>query len=206
MRCCSVCPDVIQQLAIYELLLMPSTADTIANLLFHAPKTCSLSGCSTHPSHPTERAIHFKQIYTDQHVGNVSDFRPAVECTDRYSRLKTETTIIEDHEQVTPSIKDERPIKVPKPQSLKRTQHQYQEQQHSILPTQTQPMILPQPVMAVDSTGHRQVIRESRIKDRLLPQESRDSSLRIKLELDLEVEVCTIVLLHPVSEMLGNGL
>jgi hypothetical protein len=165
---CSVCPDVIQQLAIYELLLMPLTADTNANLLFHAPETCLLSVCNTQPSHPTERAI---QIYSAQHIGNASHFRPAVEYADHYSRLKLETTIIEDHEQVTPTIEDERPIKVPKPQSLKRTQHQYQEQQHQALPLQTQPMVIPQPVMAVDSTGHHQVIRESRIKDRLLPQE-----------------------------------
>lgn len=37
--------------------------------------------------------------------------------------------------------------------------------------------------------GRTGAIRESRIKDRPVPQETRDSSLKIKIELDLEVEV-----------------
>jgi hypothetical protein len=37
--------------------------------------------------------------------------------------------------------------------------------------------------------GRTGAIRESRIKDRPVPQETRDSSLKIKVELDLEVEV-----------------
>ena len=37
--------------------------------------------------------------------------------------------------------------------------------------------------------GRTSAIKESRIKDRSVPQESRDSSLKIKIELDLEVEV-----------------
>ena len=37
--------------------------------------------------------------------------------------------------------------------------------------------------------GRTGAIRESRIKDRPVPEETRDSSLKIKIELDLEVEV-----------------
>ena len=37
--------------------------------------------------------------------------------------------------------------------------------------------------------GRTGAIRESRIKDRPVPQETRDSSLKVKIELDLEVEV-----------------
>jgi hypothetical protein len=37
--------------------------------------------------------------------------------------------------------------------------------------------------------GPTGAIRQSRIKDRPVPKETRDSSLKIKIELDLEVEV-----------------
>jgi hypothetical protein len=37
--------------------------------------------------------------------------------------------------------------------------------------------------------GDTGAIRQSRIKDRPVPKETRDSSLKIKIELDLEVEV-----------------
>lgn len=37
--------------------------------------------------------------------------------------------------------------------------------------------------------GQAGAIRQSRIKDRPVPKETRDSSLKVKIELDLEVEV-----------------
>jgi hypothetical protein len=53
-----------------------------------------------------------------------------------------------------------------------------------------QQMIAPQNERLTGNMGGRTgAIRESRIKDRPVPQESRDSSLKIKIELDLEVEV-----------------
>ena len=42
----------------------------------------------------------------------------------------------------------------------------------------------PQPTMV-----HNGAVRQSRIKDRPQPKETRDSSLKIKVELDLEAEV-----------------
>lgn len=47
----------------------------------------------------------------------------------------------------------------------------------------------PQQQMIPAEQGRTGAIRESRIKDRPVPQETRDSSLKIKIELDLEVEV-----------------
>lgn len=40
-----------------------------------------------------------------------------------------------------------------------------------------------------DMGGRTGAIRESRIKDRPVPENQRDSSLKIKIELDLEAEV-----------------
>jgi hypothetical protein len=53
-----------------------------------------------------------------------------------------------------------------------------------------QQLVPAQDTRATGSMGGRTgAIRESRIKDRPVPQETRDSSLKIKIELDLEVEV-----------------
>jgi len=53
-----------------------------------------------------------------------------------------------------------------------------------------QQMAQQQPDRVIENRGDRTYpIRESRIKDRPVPQETRDSSLKIKIELDLEVEV-----------------
>ena len=48
---------------------------------------------------------------------------------------------------------------------------------------QTQQAVQPE---VVQSNG---AVRQSRIKDRPVPQETRDSSLKVKIELDLEAEV-----------------
>lgn len=60
-------------------------------------------------------------------------------------------------------------------------------QQQQQQPMQMQPMQSqqsPQPMMV-----HNGAVRQSRIKDRPQPKETRDSSLKIKVELDLEAEV-----------------
>lgn len=59
---------------------------------------------------------------------------------------------------------------------------QQQQQPTQMQPTQSQQS--PQPVMV-----HNGAVRQSRIKDRPQPKETRDSSLKIKVELDLEAEV-----------------
>jgi hypothetical protein len=70
---------------------------------------------------------------------------------------------------------------------------QNQQQQQNPLPQQQQNQQLyapPQDERVTGNMGGRTgAIRESRIKDRPVPQETRDSSLKIKIELDLEVEV-----------------
>lgn len=50
---------------------------------------------------------------------------------------------------------------------------------------QAQPQQAQQPQFMV----HNGAVRQSRIKDRPQPKETRDSSLKIKVELDLEAEV-----------------
>lgn len=58
------------------------------------------------------------------------------------------------------------------------------QQQQQVQPAQGQPVQQPQFVQS--SNG---AVRQSRIKDRPIPQETRDSSLKVKVELDLEAEV-----------------
>jgi len=110
-------------------------------------------------------------------------------CVDMRSSEKNNNTIVDENSQN--SSDDERPMKQPKQQkSMQRMQPQYQQQQQ-FQQYQPQP-VYPQQMMGMDNNGRRHAIRESRIKDRPVPQESRDSSLKIKIELDLEVEVSHI--------------
>lgn len=60
---------------------------------------------------------------------------------------------------------------------------QYQQPQQQQMQQQQQQQGQPQFVMANGA------VRQSRIKDRPVPQETRDSSLKVKIELDLEAEV-----------------
>ena len=72
-------------------------------------------------------------------------------------------------------------------QSLQRTRRRQRQQP----PQQTQ-QVQANPQMVPQGTGNmggRGAVRESRIKDRPQPKETRDSSLKIKVELDLEAEV-----------------
>ena len=59
-----------------------------------------------------------------------------------------------------------------------------QQQQQPMQMQPVQPQQAQQPVML-----HNGAVRQSRIKDRPQPKETRDSSLKIKVELDLEAEV-----------------
>lgn len=72
-------------------------------------------------------------------------------------------------------------------------QPQYQQQENQMPPAQyQQPQQMQQPQQQqgqpqfVMANG---AVRQSRIKDRPEPQETRDSSLKVKIELDLEAEV-----------------
>lgn len=62
---------------------------------------------------------------------------------------------------------------------------QQQQQQQPMQMQQAQPQQAQQPQFMV----HNGAVRQSRIKDRPQPKETRDSSLKIKVELDLEAEV-----------------
>ncbi|BDD59735.1 hypothetical protein MPDQ_002899 [Monascus purpureus] len=66
--------------------------------------------------------------------------------------------------------------------------------QHQQSPQHVQPWQQPQPQAGPPLYQGRYVenpgpIRQSRIKDRPQPKETRDSSLKVKIELDLEAEV-----------------
>lgn len=62
---------------------------------------------------------------------------------------------------------------------------QQQQQQPPMQMQPAQPQQAQQPQFMV----HNGAVRQSRIKDRPQPKETRDSSLKIKVELDLEAEV-----------------
>ena len=76
----------------------------------------------------------------------------------------------------------------------RQNQQPVQQQQEPGPPAQyQQPQVAqgqPQPPQFYQQPGiHPGAIRQSRIKDRPQPKETRDSSLKIKVELDLEAEV-----------------
>jgi hypothetical protein len=82
----------------------------------------------------------------------------------------------------------------PAPRTMQRARKNRQQQSQGLPASYQQTNVSNQMVpMAERQTGNMGgrtgAIRESRIKDRPVPQEQRDSSLKIKIELDLEVEV-----------------
>jgi len=84
----------------------------------------------------------------------------------------------------------------PAPRTMQRARQNRQEQSQGLPPNYAQTNIdnrnniVPMAERQTGNMGGRTgAIRESRIKDRPVPQETRDSSLKIKIELDLEVEV-----------------
>lgn len=85
-----------------------------------------------------------------------------------------------------------KPAKLKRPQASEQSVQQWQPQQEQggqMVPAQNQsPQQQQQQQQPQYVTTHGPV-RQSRIKDRPEPQETRDSSLKVKIELDLEAEV-----------------
>lgn len=118
-------------------------------------------------------------------------------------REKQQTTVSDEDQYDYSSDADENQNLVPaqpqqqqQPRTMQRARQNRQQAGNNPLPNpqyniSNQQMMAPQQDERVTGNmgGRTGAIRESRIKDRPVPQETRDSSLKIKIELDLEVEV-----------------
>jgi hypothetical protein len=95
------------------------------------------------------------------------------------------------------SEEEKQPFVPPQPQGQRtmqrarqnRQQQQQQQQPNGVQQPNNQQLAQRDERVTGNMGGRTGAIRESRIKDRPVPQETRDSSLKIKIELDLEVEV-----------------
>jgi hypothetical protein len=96
------------------------------------------------------------------------------------------------------SEEEKQPFVPPQPQGQRtmqrarqnrQQQQQQQQQPNGVQQPNNQQLAQRDERVTGNMGGRTGAIRESRIKDRPVPQETRDSSLKIKIELDLEVEV-----------------
>lgn len=94
------------------------------------------------------------------------------------------------------SEEEKQPFVPPQPQGQRtmqrarqNRQQQQQQQPNGVQQPNNQQLAQRDERVTGNMGGRTGAIRESRIKDRPVPQETRDSSLKIKIELDLEVEV-----------------